>query len=154
MSIAFLIVPLGIRPQAPSLFTLTCEHDSLYYLNEWQLPYPIYQFQTGDVDGDGQEDAMVGVVKSTRFYSEKARRLFIFKQVKGKVRPLWMGSRLGGMLSDFRYVDGCIRTLEYKLPQPRWSVVDYRWDKFGMEFVRYVVKDTDEATARELFNQR
>ena len=60
-------------------FTLRKEHDSLYWLNDWRLPYPVYQFQTGDVDGDGRVDAMVGVVKSTRFYPEKARRLFIFK---------------------------------------------------------------------------
>ena len=48
-------------------FTLRKEHDSLYWLNDWRLPYPVYQFQTGDVDGDGRVDAMVGVVKSTRF---------------------------------------------------------------------------------------
>ena len=61
-------------------FQLRCEHDSLYWLNDWRLPYPVYQFQTGDVDGDGSEDAMVGVVKSTRFYPERGRRLFIFKK--------------------------------------------------------------------------
>ena len=66
---------------AQNPFTLKKEHDSLYWLNDWRLPYPVYQFQTGDVDGDGRADAMVGVVKSTRFYPEKARRLFIFKQV-------------------------------------------------------------------------
>ena len=85
-------------------FKLKKEHDSLYWLNDWRLPYPVYQFQTGDVDGDGRADAMVGVVKSTRFYPEKARRLFIFKQVistaahsKGQVkaRPLWLGSEAG-----------------------------------------------------------
>ena len=46
-------------------FKLRKEHDSLYWLNDWRLPYPVYQFQTGDVDGDGRADAMVGVVKST-----------------------------------------------------------------------------------------
>ena len=46
-------------------FTLRKVNDSLYWLNDWRLPYPVYQFQTGDVDGDGCEDAMVGVIKST-----------------------------------------------------------------------------------------
>ena len=41
-------------------FELRKEHDSLYWLNDWRLPYPVYQFQIGDVDGDGSEDAMVG----------------------------------------------------------------------------------------------
>ena len=61
--------------------------DSLSYLvlttdsttDRWQLPYPVYQFQTGDVDGDGSIDAMVGVGKKTRFQRELGRRLFIFE---------------------------------------------------------------------------
>ena len=47
--------------------------------DEWLLPHPVYQFRTGDVDGDGVEEALVGVVKSTRFYPEKGNRLFVFK---------------------------------------------------------------------------
>ena len=130
-------------------FKLRKEHDSLYWLNDWRLPYPVYQFQTGDVDGDGRADAMVGVVKSTRFYPEKARRLFIFKQVistaahsKGQVkaRPLWLGSKLGGILEDFRYVApaegdsmGRIRALE-STTDSLYVVTDYRWESFGMKF--------------------
>ena len=56
-------------------FSTEQEHDSLSWLvlktdstiDRWQLPYPVYQFQTGDVDGDGTIDAMVGVIKATRF---------------------------------------------------------------------------------------
>lgn len=69
------------------------ESDSLYWLtvnggnkaSGWRLPYPVYQFQTGDVDGDGSEDAMVGVVKATRYWP-LGRRLFIFKQIDGTGR--------------------------------------------------------------------
>jgi len=114
-------------------FTLRKANDSLYWLNDWRLPYPVYQFQTGDVDGDGREDAMVGVIKSTRFYPEKARRLFIFKQVNKKARPLWMGSKLGGILEDFRFVDGKIRALE-STTDSLFVVSNYKWDKFGMTF--------------------
>ena len=77
----------GIERESDSLYVLTLTTDSTR--SEWPLTYPAYQFQTGDIDGDGSEDAMVGVVKSTRFYKEKGRRLFIFKQVNGKARPLW-----------------------------------------------------------------
>ena len=47
---------------AQNPFTLKKEHDSLYWLNDWRLPYPVYQFQTGDVDGDGRADAMSAAV--------------------------------------------------------------------------------------------
>jgi len=132
-------------------FELRREHDSLYWLNGWRLPYPVYQFQTGDIDGDGHEDAMVGVVKGTRFYPEPARRLFIFKAVNGKARPLWLGSKLGGTLQDFRYREGYIRALE-TTADSLWVVADYRWSGFGMAFERFVVKGTDKETAIKYFN--
>ena len=133
-------------------FELRKEHDSLYYLNEWRLPYPVYQFQTGDVDGDGSDDAMVGVIKSTRFYPEKARRLFIFKQVNGKVRPLWLGSKLGGILEDFRFVDGKIRALESTVDS-LYVVSDYVWGGFGMKFDHYIIKGVDKQTALKTYSQ-
>ena len=131
-------------------FTLRKVHDSLYWLNDWKLPYPVYQFQTGDVNGDGSEDAMVGVIKSTRFYPEKARRLFIFKQVNGKVRPLWLGSKLGGILEDFRFVDGRIRALE-STTDSLYVVSDYKWGGFGMKFDHHIIKGVDKETATKYF---
>ena len=133
-------------------FTLRKVHDSLYWLNDWKLPYPVYQFQTGDVNGDGSEDAMVGVIKSTRFYPEKARRLFIFKQVNGKPRALWMGSKLGGILEDFRFVDGKIRALE-STTDSLYMVSDYKWDRFGMAFDHFIIKGVDQQTAIKAFSQ-
>ena len=133
-------------------FELKKENDSLYWLNDWRLPYPIYQFQTGDIDGDGLEDAIVGVVKSTRFYSEKARRIFIFKQVNGKARPMWLGSKLGGILQDFRYIDGKIRALE-STTDSLYVVSDYRWSGFGMAFDHYILKGVNLKTAIKTFSQ-
>lgn len=143
------LLPSMSRAQA---FTLKKEHDSLYWLNDWRLPYPVYQYQTGDVDGDGREDAMVGVVKSTRFYPEKARRLFIFKEVNGKARPMWLGSKLGGILEDFRFVDGNIRALE-STTDSLYVVSDYHWSGFGMKFDHHIIKGTDKETAIKYFSQ-
>ncbi len=160
-------------------FELRKEHDSLYWLNDWRLPYPVYQFQTGDVDGDGSEDAMVGVIKGTRFYPEKARRLFIFKQIDGhkptgeackKARPLWLGSKLGGILEDFRFIPanttdtanasdsanndrrGIIRALE-STTDSLYVVSDYVWSGFGMKFDHYIIKGVDKLTAIKTFSQ-
>ena len=160
-------------------FELRQENDSLYWLgvkggsksDAWRLPYPVYQFQTGDVDGDGSEDAMVGVIKGTRFYPEKARRLFIFKQIDGhtaageackKARPLWLGSKLGGILEDFRFVEpadtadgdrrGIIRALE-STTDSIYVVSDYVWSGFGMKFDHYIIKGVDKLTAIKTFSQ-
>jgi hypothetical protein len=133
-------------------YELRKEHDSLYWLNDWRLPYPVYQFQIGDVDGNGSQDAMVGVIKNTRFHREIGRRLFIFKQVNGHVRPLWLGSKLGGILQDFRYVDGRIRSME-TTTDSLYVVAEYRWSGFGMAFDRFLVKGTDKETAIKYFKQ-
>ena len=140
-------------------FELRKEHDSLYWLNSWRLPYPVYQFQTGDVDGNGTVDALVGVIKSTRFYPERGRRLFIFKQVRGKARALWLGSKLGGTLEDFRFIAptggdsiGRVRALE-SAGDSLYVVSDYRWGGFGLTFDRYIIKCADKETAIKTFSQ-
>ena len=161
----------GVESQG---YELRKEHDSLYWLratggrkaDEWRLPYPVYQFQTGDVDGDGSEDAMVGVIKKTRFYP-LGKRLFIFKQIDAKatasmhrrklVRPLWLGSKLGGNLEDFRFVApadgdslGRIRALE-STTDSLYAVSDYKWSGFGMKFDHLIIKGVDKETALKHF---
>ena len=146
-------------------FTLETVNDTLYYLvlttgsqqDRWRLPYPVYQFQTGDVDGNRTVDALVGVIKNTRFHRELGRRLFILKDYRGHVRPLWMGSKLGGILQDFRYVEptgadkaGIIRALETTADR-QYVVSDYRWDDFGLSFVRFLAKKVPYRKARKVF---
>ena len=94
----------------------------------------------------------MGVVKGTRFYPEKARRIFIFKDVNGKARPLWLGSKLGGELEDFRYVDGKIRALE-RTADGQYVVSYYVWGGFGMTFDHYIIKGVNRETAIKTFSQ-
>ncbi len=138
-------------------FVLETKSDTLHVLvlttdstvSRWQLPYPVYQFTTGDVDGDGSTDALVGVEKATRYYP-MGRRLFIFKNYKGHVRPLWMGSKLGGTLCDFRFIDGRVRSLETST-NGLYAVAEYEWAGFGLRFVRFLVKGASLETARQYF---
>jgi hypothetical protein len=106
----------------------------------------------GDVDGDGSEDALVGVVKSTRYFPEEGNRIFIFKNFRGWIRPLWMGSKLGGILDDFCFVDGKIRSLE-RTTDGKYVVAEYRWAHFGMSFERFLVKNVDQQTALDHFEK-
>ena len=141
-------------------FTLTQQHDSLYTLtlttdstcDKWTLPYPVYRLDTGDVDGDGSTDALVGVVKATRFYPEIGRRLFIFKNYHGLIRPLWMGSKLGGKLCDFRFADGRVRSME-AMTDSLYAVADYRWSGFGLVFERFVARDIGHEEAKKAFKE-
>ncbi|MBF1605428.1 MAG: hypothetical protein HXO20_02825, partial [Prevotella shahii] len=51
-------------------YSIESVNDSLNYLtlktdsttNRWALRYPVYRLETGDVDGDGRTEALVGVI--------------------------------------------------------------------------------------------
>lgn len=149
---------LGTLVQAQT-FSLQVENDSLAYLvlrtdsttDRWRLAFPVYQICTGDVDGDGQEDALVGVVKSTRFDKKTARRLFIFKNHKGHIRPLWMGSQLGGILHDFKIVNGRVFTLQ-ATTDGQYVVLEHVWRKFGLGAQRFIVKGVPHEEALQVFD--
>jgi hypothetical protein len=127
----------GLNAQGQT-FSLHHVNDSLSQLvmesggerDVFRLPYPTFAFATGDVNGDGTVDALVGVVKTTRFDRRVARRLFVFQDRGHRIRPLWLGSRLGGELSDFTFRDGHVITLEQERDST-WFVGVYRWDHFG-----------------------
>lgn len=138
----------SLQRQTDSLYVLTLTTDSSS--NHWRLPYPVYRMETGDVDGNGTTEALVGVIKPTRFYPEMGRRLFIFKNYEGLVRPMWLGSKLGGTLQDFHFRNGCVRSLETNA-KGEYTVAEYRWSGFGVAFERYLVKNADEAKARAIF---
>lgn len=143
------------------VFSMEQVNDSTHYLvlrtdsttDKWLLPYLVYQFQVGDVDGNGTTDALVGVIKRTRFRPEKDRRLFIFKNKNTLIRPLWMGSKLGGILVDFKYTkDGIVRSLEKTL-KDEYVVAEYKWQGFGLGFERFLIKKVTREEATKVFNQ-
>lgn len=145
---------------AAQTFSIEMVNDSLNYLtlktdsttDKWPLPYPVYRLDTADVNGDGRTEALVGVIKSTRFYPQKGRRLFVFKNYKNRVRAMWMGSKLGGILQDFRFVDGVVRSLE-TTTKGQYVVAEYRWQGFGFEFVRFLAVKVNREEALKVFNQ-
>ncbi|WP_299185776.1 hypothetical protein [uncultured Aquimarina sp.] len=138
--------------------TLIKKHDSLFYIqiksdsliDTWELKYPVYQYMIGDVDENGSNDILVGVIKTTRFDSIKRKRLFIFKNYEGYVRPLWLGSRLGKPLVDFNFIKNkegsFIRSVE-KEKSGKVLIAEYKWRRFGLEFKRYIYREIDSLRA-------
>ncbi len=150
----------GLSAQTFSLVYLCNFSDSCSILvletdstsDAWSLPYPVYQFRTGDVDGDGVEEALVGVVKSTRFYPEKGNRLFVFKNRDGRVRPLWLGSRLGEELVDFCVADGKLISIE-RCRNGQYNLDEWEWSRFGPRFSRYILTNATSEEVQQTFNQ-
>lgn len=136
-----------------SLSLLQIKTDST--LDQWELPYPVYQFQIGDIDADGSEDALVGVIKPTRFDSISRKRLFIFKNYQNLVRPLWLGSQLGRPLVDFTHriteTGPSVWAIEND-NKNSYLVAEYKWRKFGLHFTKYHARALDLQSAYALLN--
>ena len=120
-------------------YALERVNDSLTYLTLTTGRYtdrvaihkPVFRLETGDVDGDGREEAIVGIIGRTRHDPRHLKRLHIYKNVGGRVRPMWMGSQLGGILEDFWFADGQIHTLQ-STTNGRYVEMTHRWRKFGL----------------------
>lgn len=137
--------------------SLNKESDSLYviHLNTdqpshsvWKLPYPVYQFDYGDVTGDGMPEIIVWVIKPTRFYPKPDKRLFIYRIAdEAYIRPLWLGSRVAQPLEDFRVIREhtpvLIRTVERER-SGKFLIAEYAWRGFGLDFKGYLKRETEE----------
>lgn len=122
----------------------------------WPLKYPVYQFDYGDVTGNGTAIA-VGVIKSTRFDPKVDKRLFLFKITDDfYIRPLWLGSRVGQPLEDFKLINshtpGLIRTIE-KEQDGTFLVAEYKWHGFGLKFINYIRREITLKEAQSILNK-
>lgn len=140
--------------------------DSLYKLklwindslnSTWPLKYPVYRFDHGDITGNGTAIA-VGVIKSTRFDPKPDKRLFLFKITDNYyIRPLWLGSRVGQPLEDFRIMNrqkpALIRTIE-KEKNGTFLVAEYKWRGFGLEFIHYIQRESTIEEAQKLLQNK
>jgi hypothetical protein len=121
--------------------------------SSWPLKYPVYQFDHGDIAGSGTVIA-VGVIKSTRFDPKTDKRLFLFKITEDYyIRPLWLGSRVGQPLEDFKIMNthtpALIRTIE-KEQNGTFLVAEYKWHGFGLEFIHYIRREIPLKEAERL----
>ncbi|MBN1761257.1 MAG: hypothetical protein JW863_23230 [Chitinispirillaceae bacterium] len=122
-----------------------------------ELPYPVYRFEVGDVDGNGIDDIAVGVIKPTRYDPEVNRRIFLFQLQEGSIIPLWLGSRVSQPLHDFTLIPASgrcnVRTIESE-KDGSCLVAEYEWLGFGLSFVRYIKRNIPLKAAMKTVNKR
>ena len=136
-------------PMGEGILRLTTVTDSTYRIEHlrgdsvvdaWALNYPVYRFTCGDMTGDSIPEVLVGTIKATRYRPEKDKRLFIFHLYKGRfIRPLWLGSRVGCPLIDFKVetdtVPNLVHTWERKANGDTIELL-YRLKGFGLKYKR------------------
>ncbi len=131
--------------------SITKESDRIY------TPYEIFQMECGDVNRDGKTDICIGIIKPTPFDSIIKKRLFIFQIDRGYIRPLWLSSRLVRPLEEFAMCkdkDGTyiIRAME-KQTKNLYCIDQYKWESFGMSFVKNCEDSLSYSKAHSLLNK-
>ncbi len=129
---------LRLEKESDSLFRV-CHLIGDSTADVWALRHEVYRFDCGDLTGDGMPEIVVGVTKPTRYRPQNDRRLFVFHLYDELlIRPLWLGSRLGGRLMDFVVVRDSVPAMVHS-----WEADDdgcvteriYRYEGFGLKFV-------------------
>jgi hypothetical protein len=120
------------------------------------LPWPVYQFQMGDIDGDNVTDLFVGVIKSCRYDPVVRRRLFVYEVIDGDLRPKWLGTHTAYDIKEFRAVsiDGgtYIRAIE-KDESGMYHIMTYAWSSFGPSIKHNEEGGKDYDEAFKIFNK-
>lgn len=128
---------IGLEQCSDSLYIIH-HREGTTVLSRWELPYPVYRFDCGDLTDNGTPEIAVGVIKPTRHFPTPDRRLFLFKLYKGiHIRPLWMGSRVARPLLDFRILRDSIPARIFtteRLPDGEPVHGLYRQKGFGLTY--------------------
>lgn len=133
------------------------KHDDTITSNyAFTVNYPVYHFELGDVDRDGNVDICLGVIKKTHCDSTSKKRLFFYRLDQGRIRPLWLGSKVSHELVDFRYIteqnNKYIRTVEKEI-NGNYLVAEYEWKGFGLGLSHYISRNINLTSAYETFNK-
>ena len=144
-------VNVSLKKNATDSYVLVADLNGR--IETWKIPYPVYQFESGDLDGDHSDDILVGVIKITRFDSICRKRLFIFRLTEGRIRPLWLGSRVGQPLEMFHLCrsDSLLTVLTIEKERDgKYLVAQYKWKGFGLSFIKYISREITKNQAYKL----
>lgn len=110
------------------------------------LPWPVYRFTFGDLNGDSIPEIAVGVIKKTPYWQQVDRRLFIYGLYKGRdFYPVWRGSHVASKLIDFTIDSSTqpakVHTLEQRADSSHYEA-EYVLGAFGLRFIKYLKENS------------
>lgn len=120
-----------------------------------RLPYRVFKFEQADINGDGCDDFVVGVIKKTILDSALRKRINIWRIENKNIVPLWLGSKMSHTLVDFEVKrigsESRIFTVELDC-HDLFLVAEYKWHSFGLKFIRYLSREISFEQAKLLMN--
>ncbi len=102
--------------------------------------WPVWILAQADIDRDGCLELVLGVVKQNHFDPTARRRLQVWRLDRGHLRPVWLGTRLAGILDTFA-VDSNGRIVAREQVGPLWQIARWRWKTFGFQSDSLFVRD-------------
>lgn len=95
-----------------------------------------WKITIADIDGDGMQEILTAVRKSTHYDSREGNRLFIFNYKNDLLVKKWTGSQIAGewkqfYAGDFLPMKGDELIFVQRLPDGRERLVIYYWFAFG-----------------------
>jgi hypothetical protein len=105
------------------------------YENDFEDLMP-WKIEAADIDGDGCQELIIAVRKTTYFDKELKNRMFIFNFNKGILVKKWTGSQIAGIWREF-YVDDLLSApgdeliFIEQLEEDKERISIYSWFDFG-----------------------
>ena len=137
------------------IVVLTIDNNKVVNARAAILPWPIYQFQSGDIDADNITDLFVGVIKACPYDPVVRRRLFVYEVIDGDLRAKWLGTHVSYDLKDFRTIaidnKTYIRTIEQD-ESGIFHIVTYAWAAFGPRLINNQEGGNNHEEAYRIYN--